>query len=255
MATELPWTTTPLQMDDRCAAMEPGASMETQHVDQLMPLKMNRPDPCVKPRGKRRVSDRSTGETLFMDAAAGEKLGEATKRCENIAREICDHISSGDPACPACRQQLDAICQQLRDHYSVRTALVSIVTLGGLRFIAGSGIDLDQIGGCALNPVAGGLNFGHFVCQRQAPIIVLDTSQNERHNQHPLVTGEPHMMFYAGQPITVCHPEGLTFIGTLCIMDDKPRDGFLSGECALLEQLSEQVTATITSGIPTLLDT
>ena len=191
-----------------------------------------------------------------MDAAAGEKLGEATKRSENIAREICDHISSGTQTQnPAVKQRLDAICLQLRDHYSVKTALVSIVTPSGLRFIAGSGIDLDQIGGCGLNPVAGGLNFGHYVCHRQAPIIVLDTSQNERHNRHPLVTGEPHMMFYVGQPITVGDPEGLTFVGTLCIMDDTPREEFLTSECAFIEQLSQAVTTTLVSGIEHLLDT
>ena len=192
-----------------------------------------------------------------MDAAAGEHLREATERCEHMARKICDHISAvsqKESQIPTVKKQLDDICQRLRDHYDVKTAIVSIVTLDGLRFIAGSGIDLNQIGGCALNPVARGLNFGHYVCHRKAPIIVLDTSKNDRHNQHPLVTGEPHMMFYAGQPVTVCHPEGLTFIGTLCIMDDKPRAEFLSGEGVLLEQLSEEVTATITSGISTLFD-
>ena len=187
-----------------------------------------------------------------MDAAAGELMEGATKRGNNMAHAICHNQSNSQN--PAVRQQLDAICQQLRDHYDVKTALVSIVTASGLRFIAGSGLDLDRIGGCGLNPVAGGLNFGHYVCHRQAPIIVLDTSQNQRHNQHPLVTGEPHMMFYVGQPITVTDPEGIMFIGTLCIMDDQPREKFLTGECSLLEQLSHQVTATIISGIPTLLD-
>jgi len=238
-------------LEDPCLVERCLARMAADPL-QLTSLDVNQPDPYVKPRAKRRVSDRSTGQSHFMDATAGEKLGQATKRCAHIAREICRNQTETQNS--AVKQQLDAICQQLRDHYSVKTALVSIVTPDGLRFIAGSGIDLDQIGGCALNPVARGLNFGHYVCHRQAPIIVLDTSQNERHNQHPLVTGEQNMMFYAGQPITVCHPDGLTFIGTLCIMDDKPRDEFLTGECAVLEQLSEQVSAAITSGIPTLSD-
>ena len=211
------------------------------------------PSVCVKPRDRRRVSDKSTGESHFMDAAAGERMEGATKRGEHMAHAIC-HTQTEAQA-PVVKQRLDAICQQLRDHYSVKTALVSIVTPSGLRFIAGSGIDLDQIGGCGLNPVAGGLNFGHYVCHRQAPIIVLDTSQNERHNRHPLVTGEPHMMFYVGQPITVGDPEGLTFVGTLCIMDDTPREEFLTSECAFIEQLSQAVTTTLVSGIEHLLDT
>ena len=210
------------------------------------------PSACVKPRERRRVSDKSTGESHFMDADAGERMEGATKRGEHMAHAICH---TQEMQAPAVKQQLDAICQQLRDHYHVKTALVSIVTPSGLRFIAGSGLDLDRIGGCGLNPVAGGLNFGHYVCHRQAPIIVLDTSQNERHNRHPLVTGEPHMMFYVGQPITVADPEGLVFVGALCIMDDTPREEFLTSECACIEQLSQEVTTTLVLGIPTLLDT
>ena len=239
-------------LEDPCLVERCLARMAADPL-QLTSLDVNQPDPYVKPRAKRRVSDRSTGQSHFMDATAGEKLGQATKRCAHIAREICRNQTETQNS--VVKQQLDAICQQLRDHYSVKTALVSIVTPSGLRFIAGSGIDLDQIGGCGLNPVAGGLNFGHYVCHRQAPIIVLDTSQNERHNRHPLVTGEPHMMFYVGQPITVGDPEGLTFVGTLCIMDDTPREEFLTSECAFIEQLSQAVTTTLVSGIEHLLDT
>ena len=187
-----------------------------------------------------------------MDAAAGERMEGATKRGEDMAHAICQNQT--DSQASAVKQELDAICQQLRDHYAVKTALVSIVTPSEILFIAGSGIDLDRIGGCALNPVAVGLNFCHYVCHRQAPIIVLDISQNERCNRHPLVTGQPHMMFYVGQPITVADPEGLTFVGTLCIMDETPREEFFTGECVLLKQLSHAVTTSILSGIPTLLD-
>merc|ERR1712166_672105 len=76
------------------------------------------PSVCVKPRDRRRVSDKSTGETHFMDAAAGEMMEGATKRGANMAHAICHHQANSQNS--AVKQQLDAICQQLRDHYSVK---------------------------------------------------------------------------------------------------------------------------------------
>tara|TARA_B100000678_G_scaffold10694_2_gene8713 strand:+ start:19 stop:1158 length:1140 start_codon:yes stop_codon:yes gene_type:complete len=47
-----------------------------------------------------------------------------------------------------------------------------------------------------------------------------DTLQDERMADNPLCTGEPNLRFYAGAPLTA--PNGLP-IGTLCILDHKPR--------------------------------
>jgi PAS domain S-box-containing protein len=50
--------------------------------------------------------------------------------------------------------------------------------------------------------------------------LVLDTSIDERFSDNPLVTGEPHIRFYAGTPLITS--EGAA-IGTLCVMDQEPR--------------------------------
>jgi len=60
---------------------------------------------------------------------------------------------------------------------------------------------------------------GHAILSDEA-MIVPDASQDERFFDNPLVTGEPHIRFYAGQPL---HGPGGHKVGTLCIADRRPR--------------------------------
>ena len=50
-------------------------------------------------------------------------------------------------------------------------------------------------------------------------IVVADTTLDPRFASHPLVTGPPHVRFYAAARLTV---HGQT-VGTLCVYDIKPR--------------------------------
>jgi hypothetical protein len=56
--------------------------------------------------------------------------------------------------------------------------------------------------------------------ERNAMLIINDTFKDERFASNPLVLGEPHIRFYAGYPLH--GPRGWN-IGTLCIIDQKPR--------------------------------
>ena len=52
-------------------------------------------------------------------------------------------------------------------------------------------------------------------------MIVPDAAKDERFLDNPLVTGDYHVMFYAGVPLLT--EEGYA-IGSLCVLDSKPRD-------------------------------
>jgi PAS domain S-box-containing protein len=60
---------------------------------------------------------------------------------------------------------------------------------------------------------------GHALHQREL-LIVPDAAQDVRFADNPLVTGEPHIRFYAGAPLI---SPGDVALGTLCMIDRVPR--------------------------------
>lgn len=56
--------------------------------------------------------------------------------------------------------------------------------------------------------------------ERGALLVVEDAASDEAFRTSPYVTGDPHLRFYAGQPLEAAGGE---HIGTLCILDTKPR--------------------------------
>lgn len=59
----------------------------------------------------------------------------------------------------------------------------------------------------------------HAICQDDV-MVVPDTQQDPRFAENPLVTGAPHIRFYAGAIVRSPHKQPL---GALCVLDYKPR--------------------------------
>lgn len=77
----------------------------------------------------------------------------------------------------------------------------------------------------------------HTILQPQKILIVPNAEEDERFADNPLVKSEPNIRFYAGAPLVT--PDGLP-IGTLCTIDNKPRE-LNAEQIEALQALSRQV--------------
>jgi PAS domain S-box-containing protein len=68
-------------------------------------------------------------------------------------------------------------------------------------------------------------------------MVVPDAEKDQRFRDNPLVTGDPHIRFYAGAPLVT--PDGYA-IGTICTIDRAPRQ-LRARDAAILTALGEQV--------------
>lgn len=80
----------------------------------------------------------------------------------------------------------------------------------------------------------------HAILQNRT-LVVPDALADDRFLDNPLVTGEPHVRFYAGSPLTTV---GGYRLGALCVIDTVPRD-LSDGQRAALRALGRQVTTQI----------
>ncbi|MGN6478388.1 MAG: GAF domain-containing protein, partial [Flavipsychrobacter sp.] len=82
---------------------------------------------------------------------------------------------------------------------------------------------------------------GHAINKADEILVVPNSEEDERFRDNPLVTGEPHVIFYAGVPLKA---EDGNPLGTLCVIDTKPRqlsDSQLKSLKALANQVVTQL--------------
>ena len=110
-------------------------------------------------------------------------------------------------------------------------ALVSLVDHDRQWFKARIGTDLPSI--------PRDISFcDHAIRTPDEVMVVLDARTDDRFRDNPLVTGDPGIIFYAGAPLVTT--DGYA-IGTLCVLDNKPRTEFTEIERSILQDLARGV--------------
>jgi PAS domain S-box-containing protein len=108
----------------------------------------------------------------------------------------------------------DAIVRVAASVCDAPVALVSLIDERRQWFLASAGLD----GGVTETPRE--LAFcAHAIHERQV-MVVEDATRDARFADNPLVTGEPHVRFYAGAPLV--DQQGFA-LGTLCVVGPQPR--------------------------------
>ena len=126
-------------------------------------------------------------------------------------------------------QTFDAITRMAARLFEMPTVLISLIDEDRQWFKSRVGLDVCE--------TSRDISFCNHVLDANAPLVVPDARADARFADNPLVTGAPHIRFYAGAPLRA--PEGV-ILGTLCLIDSKTRE-FSDDDRAQLSEMADLV--------------
>ena len=126
-------------------------------------------------------------------------------------------------------ESFDRLVNIARRFYNTPIAMFSLVDEKRQWFKSKHGLDVCQ--------TPRSLAFCDYAIKQDSVFVVADATKDPRFCTNSLVTGEPHIRFYAGMPVR--EPGGFK-IGTLCIIDRVPR-GITEPELDVLRTLASLI--------------
>lgn len=129
------------------------------------------------------------------------------------------------------REKLDAITRLATSTCDTPIGVVSLVGRDAQTFLGRTGLD-------ALSTPREWSFCSQAMLQDHA-MVVPDALLDARFQDNPLVTGEPHIRFYAGHPL---HSKTGMPLGSLCVIDTQPKDGLSDDQLAHLKTLADAAT-------------
>ncbi len=129
-------------------------------------------------------------------------------------------------------ERFDRITRLAASLFATQTALISLVDRDRQWFKSAHGLSATE--------TSRETSFCAHAVATGAPLVVRDTFLDPRFADNPLVTGAPHIRFYAGVPLFV----GSACVGTVCILDNKPRE-FPDQSMQVLKDLAAMAEAEV----------
>lgn len=134
----------------------------------------------------------------------------------------------------AADARLDRIVELVAGIFDVPIALVSLVDENRQWFKCNYGLT-----GTAETPRD--IAFCDFTIRKPELFVVENALDDERFNTNPLVTGDPNIRFYAGAPLIMRQKYA---IGTLCLIDYKPRE-LSDSDCDRLRKFADVIVGVL----------
>ena len=148
-------------------------------------------------------------------------MGHERQRLEELKKYA---ILDSEP-----EEAFDRVTRVAKKIFDVPIALVSLIDENRQWFKSNQGLDVCE--------TARDISFCTHAIKKNEPFVVPNALEDPLFKDNPLVTSAPNIRFYAGIPLT--SPQGYN-LGTLCIIDTKPR--FLtSDQIDILRDLSRVV--------------
>jgi diguanylate cyclase (GGDEF)-like protein len=108
-------------------------------------------------------------------------------------------------------ERFDRLTRMARRIFSVPIALICLVDSNRQWFKSCMGLEIRE--------TSRNSSFCAHAILGEGVFLIPDTLLDERFADNPLVIADPHIRFYAGYPLKI----GAENLGTMCIIDDKPR--------------------------------
>lgn len=109
-------------------------------------------------------------------------------------------------------QRYDEVVALAKHLFDVPIAYIAVIDADRQWFKAKRGLDVAQ--------TPRDTSFCGHTILRSEPLVIPDALEDPRFADNPMVTGEPHVRFYAGHPLR--GPGGQN-VATLCLVDTQPR--------------------------------
>ncbi len=125
--------------------------------------------------------------------------------------------------------RFDRVTRLAQRLFDVPITLFSLIDVERQWFKSAQGLEVKETPRSA--------SFCSEALNHEGPMVIRDASKDAQYSDNPLVTGFPHIRFYAG---SVVRARSSARLGTLCLIDNQPRD-ISDKELTLLEGLRDQL--------------
>lgn len=160
-------------------------------------------------------------EKQIKELAVGGDIEETKRLLKLLAYDILDTDAE---------EQFDRITKITSHIFNVPICLISLIDSSRQWFKSKIGLDAD----CTSRDIS----FCQYAIKNDDVFVVLDTFKDDLFKNNPLVTGGPKIRFYAGAPLRTSDNYKL---GTLCVIDTKPRNEFTEQQKDHLRDMSKFV--------------